>query len=164
MIQSFIFKHIHQLCLRKLIVSMNVISGVVFITTDEKGDKHSKSGVLYLCTVPMSSSCASLTGRVSTSRAPSCYAEAPQTHCICSVWSRQSIQFSTICWACTYALQKGHRQLGLPSKNSNDTVRNHHDCCHHPRHPMRPESQNVFKTWNPTNQVGAVSADSCNDV
>lgn len=126
-------------------------------TTDEK---HSESVVLYLCAVPMSSSCASLTGRASTSRAPSCYAEAPQTHRICSVWPRQSVQFSTICWACTYAPQKGHRQLGLPRKNSNDTVRNHHDCCHRPRHPMRPESRRVRETWNPTNRVSAVSADS----
>ncbi|RXN07638.1 hypothetical protein ROHU_011868 [Labeo rohita] len=57
----------------------------------------------------MSASCASLTGRPSTSQALPRYAEAPQTHCICSVWPRQSVQFSTICWACTYAPQKAIR-------------------------------------------------------
>ncbi|KAL1260867.1 hypothetical protein QQF64_008694 [Cirrhinus molitorella] len=93
--------------------------------------------------MPMSASCASLTGRPSTSRAPPRYAEAPQTLCICSVWPRQSVQFSTICWACTYAPQKGHRQLCLTRKNSNDTVRNHHDCCHHQHHLMRPDPLNV---------------------
>ncbi|ROL53362.1 hypothetical protein DPX16_20472 [Anabarilius grahami] len=99
--------------------------------------------MLYLYTVPMSASCASLTGRPSTSRALPLYGEAPQTHCICSVWPRQSVQFSTICWACTYAPQKGHRQLCLTRKNSNDTVRNHHDCCHHQHHLMRPDPLNA---------------------
>lgn len=124
--------------------SFRWVQWVCVWTRDKKGKRRSEGGVLYLCTMPMSASCASLTGRPSTSRAPPLYGEAPQTHCICSVWPRKSVQFSTICWACTYAPQKGHRQLCLTRKNSNDTVRNYHDCCHHQHHLMRPDPLNVY--------------------
>lgn len=79
--------------------------------------------------VPMSSSCASLTGQESMSQARPPCAESPQTLCICSVWPRQHIQFSAICWAHTHAAHKGHHRLRLTRKHRETwwfRHRNHH--------------------------------------
>lgn len=105
--------------------------------------------------VPMSEHTASLTRQESMSWAVPPCAESPQTHYICSVWPRQHIQFSTICWARTYAPQKGHRHLHLTHKHSNGTVkkRNHH--CHALMwpEPLAECVKNRHCKWRPASKV-----------